>query len=297
MNRRTRRLVSSSKDAQLLGALLAARLADELNLASAPSSWPTPPHPAQPPASPSFPSNPDLDYPMAPSTLATSTGSARSGCCATCSSYSGPDQRFPGCGGGTVAAIYRIGFRLFPLGHHLVREERQDPGHRVLHKQEDHDHARGVALREPRIVPTAGLRPHRVPAGWCRAASPRVAGDLRPAHRRGGVPRSVFAWREPRLFTDGEGAEQLQAAARHRHRSARARRPGQGGQRPPTDPARDRLGSRQSRSRSSSTFSSSVRHGDLGRRLPAIKASLHRARRRLGVALSRCRRAACRRWH
>ena len=28
-----------------------------------------------------------------------------------------------------------------------------------------------------------------------------------------GIPRVVFAWREPRLFTDGEGAEQLRAAA------------------------------------------------------------------------------------
>jgi pyrimidine deaminase RibD-like protein len=27
-----------------------------------------------------------------------------------------------------------------------------------------------------------------------------------------GIPRVVFAWREPRLFTDGEGAEQLRAA-------------------------------------------------------------------------------------
>ena len=27
-----------------------------------------------------------------------------------------------------------------------------------------------------------------------------------------GLPRVVFAWREPRLFTDGRGAEQLRAA-------------------------------------------------------------------------------------
>ena len=27
-----------------------------------------------------------------------------------------------------------------------------------------------------------------------------------------GIPRVVFAWREPRLFTGGEGAEQLRAA-------------------------------------------------------------------------------------
>ena len=27
-----------------------------------------------------------------------------------------------------------------------------------------------------------------------------------------GLPRVVFAWREPRLFTDGAGAEQLSAA-------------------------------------------------------------------------------------
>ena len=27
-----------------------------------------------------------------------------------------------------------------------------------------------------------------------------------------GIPRVVYAWREPALFTDGEGAEQLEAA-------------------------------------------------------------------------------------
>src|SRR5262249_61529937 len=68
-------------------------------------------------------------------------------------------------------------------------------------------------LARARLGPDPGLRPAPlysplVPGG---ARGPRpvpCVGHIVAA----GIPRVVFAWREPRLFTDGEGAEQLRAA-------------------------------------------------------------------------------------
>jgi diaminohydroxyphosphoribosylaminopyrimidine deaminase/5-amino-6-(5-phosphoribosylamino)uracil reductase len=83
-------------------------------------------------------------------------------------------------------------------------------------EQEDHDHAEEVALRKltgGKLGPDPRLRhatvySSLVPCG-ARASRPLTCVQHIVA---AGIPRVVFAWREPRLFTDGEGAEQLRAA-------------------------------------------------------------------------------------
>ena len=83
-------------------------------------------------------------------------------------------------------------------------------------EQEDQDHAEEVALRklaqgrlgsDPRLR-HATIYSSLVPCG-ARASRPVTCVQHILA---AGIPRVVFAWREPRLFTDGEGAEQLRAA-------------------------------------------------------------------------------------
>jgi pyrimidine deaminase RibD-like protein len=79
-------------------------------------------------------------------------------------------------------------------------------------EQEDHDHAEEVALRklaphDPRLR-HATIYSSLVPCG-ARASRPvTCVQHIVAAH----IPRVVFAWQEPRLFTAGEGADQLQAA-------------------------------------------------------------------------------------
>ncbi len=83
-------------------------------------------------------------------------------------------------------------------------------------EQEDHDHAEEVALRkltsgklgpDPRLR-HATLYSSLVPCGE-RASRPVTCVQHIIA---AGVPRVVYAWREPALFTAGEGADQLRAA-------------------------------------------------------------------------------------
>ncbi|HEX3750067.1 MAG TPA: dCMP deaminase [Streptosporangiaceae bacterium] len=79
-------------------------------------------------------------------------------------------------------------------------------------QQEPQDHAEEVALRhldpaDPRLV-TATLYSSLVPCGD-RASRPVTCVQHILA---AGIPRVVFAWREPPIFTEGRGAEQLRAA-------------------------------------------------------------------------------------
>jgi 5-amino-6-(5-phosphoribosylamino)uracil reductase len=79
-------------------------------------------------------------------------------------------------------------------------------------EQEPHDHAEEVALRkvgrdDPRLA-TATIYSSLVPCG-ARASRPLTCVQHIIA---AGIPRVVFAWREPPVFTAGEGAEQLRAA-------------------------------------------------------------------------------------
>ncbi len=79
-------------------------------------------------------------------------------------------------------------------------------------EQDPHDHAEEVALRkvdpvDPRL-PTATIYSSLVPCG-ARASRPVTCVQHIFA---AGISRVVFAWREPPIFTEGRGAEQLRAA-------------------------------------------------------------------------------------
>jgi pyrimidine deaminase RibD-like protein len=79
-------------------------------------------------------------------------------------------------------------------------------------EQEPNDHAEEVALRkldatDPRLA-SATLYSSLVPCG-ARASRPVTCVQRILA---AGIPRVVFAWREPPIFTEGRGAEQLHAA-------------------------------------------------------------------------------------
>jgi 5-amino-6-(5-phosphoribosylamino)uracil reductase len=78
-------------------------------------------------------------------------------------------------------------------------------------EQEEHDHAEEVALRklgpDPRLR-HATIYSSLVPCG-ARASRPVTCVQHIV---NAGIPRVVYAWREPPLFTSGQGAEQLAAA-------------------------------------------------------------------------------------
>ena len=79
-------------------------------------------------------------------------------------------------------------------------------------EQEAHDHAEEVALRklgfrDPRLR-RATIYSSLVPCG-ARASRPVTCVQHILAAQ---IPRVVFAWREPPVFTAGDGAEQLRAA-------------------------------------------------------------------------------------
>ena len=102
----------------------------------------------------------------------------------------------------------------FSVGAVLVGEDGELLATGFSREQEDHDHAEEVALRKLGPAPYnprlrhATLYSSLVPCG-ARASRPVTCVQHIVA---AGIPRVVFAWREPRLFTDGEGAEQLRAA-------------------------------------------------------------------------------------
>ena len=100
----------------------------------------------------------------------------------------------------------------FSVGAVIVAEDGQVLATGFSREQEDHDHAEEVALRklgfhDPRLR-RATIYSSLVPCG-ARASRPVTCVQHILAAC---VPRVVFAWREPRLFTDGAGAEQLRAA-------------------------------------------------------------------------------------
>jgi len=79
-------------------------------------------------------------------------------------------------------------------------------------EQEDHDHAEEVALRKlgfaDRRLCRATIYSSLVPCG-ARASRPVTCVQ----HiLEAGIPRVVYAWREPPIFTAGDGADQLRAA-------------------------------------------------------------------------------------
>ena len=100
----------------------------------------------------------------------------------------------------------------FSVGAVVVAEDGQVLSTGFSREQEDHDHAEEIALRklgfrDPRLR-RATIYSSLVPCGARRSRPVTCVQHILAA----GIPRVVFAWREPALFTAGEGADQLCAA-------------------------------------------------------------------------------------
>jgi riboflavin biosynthesis pyrimidine reductase/pyrimidine deaminase RibD-like protein len=99
----------------------------------------------------------------------------------------------------------------FSVGAVIVSEDGEILATGYSREQEEKDHAEEVALRkagdDPRLR-HAALYSSLVPCG-ARASRPVTCVQHIVA---AGIPRVVYAWREPPVFTAGEGAGQLQAA-------------------------------------------------------------------------------------
>ena len=190
--------------AQVLAQFLAADLADELHLAIAPFFV----------ADPRAPwlnlSHPGSNGHTSPMTLAEARRLDDVVLLRYLLGPGGPDQRF-----------LRWAVELsrqsppsptaFSVGAVIVAADGEVLATGFSREQQDHDHAEEVALRkigpDPRLR-GATIYSSLVPCG-ARASRPVTCVQHIVA---AGIPRVVFAWREPRLFTDGEGAEQLRAA-------------------------------------------------------------------------------------
>jgi riboflavin-specific deaminase-like protein len=192
--------------ARLLGAFLANGLADEFQQAVAPFFI-------------ADPAAPRLDLPRpAPDGPMTLAGAARAGEVAVLRYLlgpGGPDHRFLRWAV-ELSRLCPPSGSAFSVGAVVVAEDGEVLATGFSREQEDHDHAEEVALRkltrgrpgpDPRLR-HATLYSSLVPCG-ARASRPLTCVRHIVA---AGIPRVVFAWREPRLFTGGEGAEQLRAA-------------------------------------------------------------------------------------
>jgi len=193
--------------ARVLGEFLAADLADELNLAVAPFFI-------------ADPAAPRLDLPGpgtgGPMTLAETRRVGEVALLRYLLGPGGPDHRFLRWAV-ELSRQCPPSDSAFSVGAVVVGEDGDVLATGFSREQEDHDHAEEVALRklaagklgpnDPRLR-HATIYSSLVPCG-SRASRPVTCVQHILA---AGIPRVVFAWREPRLFTDGEGAEQLRAA-------------------------------------------------------------------------------------
>ena len=186
----------------ILGEFLAAGLADELDLAVAPFFVADPGAPRL-----------SLPGPAAggPMTLAETCRVGEVALLRYLLGPGGPDHRFLRWAV-ELSRLCPPSDSAFSVGAVVVGEDGDVLATGFSREQEDHDHAEEVALRklgpDPRLR-HATLYSSLVPCG-ARASRPvTCVGHIVAA----GIPRVVFAWREPRLFTDGEGAQQLRAAA------------------------------------------------------------------------------------
>jgi riboflavin-specific deaminase-like protein len=200
--------------ARVLGDVLAGDLADELHLAIAPFfvADPMAPRlnlpPTDPaPASPNGPSN--------PMTLAEARRVEEIVLLRYLLGPGGPDHRFLR----SAIELSRLcppSETAFSVGAVIVGEDGEVLATGFSREQEDHDHAEEVALRklgpDPRLR-HATIYSSLVPCGE-RASRPVTCVQHIVA---AGIPRVVFAWREPALFTAGEtppnsAGDQLRAA-------------------------------------------------------------------------------------
>jgi riboflavin-specific deaminase-like protein len=192
--------------ARVLGDFLAADRADELDLAVAPFFVADPAAPRLSLPAPS---------PARPMTLAETRRVGEVALLRYLLGPGGPDRRFLSWAV-ELSRLCPPSDSAFSVGAVVVGEDGEVLATGYSREQEDHDHAEEVALRklahgklgpDPRLR-HATLYSSLVPCG-ARASRPvTCVGHIAAA----GIPRVVFAWREPRLFTDGEGAEQLRAA-------------------------------------------------------------------------------------
>jgi riboflavin-specific deaminase-like protein len=201
--------------ARLLGAFLAGGLADELHLAVAPFFVADP----DPKTAPRL--NLPGPGPDGPMTLAEVSRVGEVGLLRYLLGPGGPEYRFLRWAV-ELSRLCPPSDSAFSVGAVIVGEDGEVLATGFSREQEDHDHAEEVALRklalrkpapgklgpaDPRLR-HATLYSSLVPCG-ARASRPVTCVQHILA---AGLPRVVFAWREPRLFTDGEGAEQLRAA-------------------------------------------------------------------------------------
>jgi len=183
--------------ARLLGQFLAQDLADELHLAVAPFFI-------------ADPRAPRLDLPAAPPGRMTLAEAFRAGDMVVSRYLLGP--------GDAAQRFLRWAIELsrqcppsksaFSVGAVIVGEDGEVLATGFSREQEELDHAEEVALRklgsDPRLR-HATLYSSLVPCG-ARASRPVTCVQHILA---AGIPRVVYAWREPPLFTSGQGAEQL----------------------------------------------------------------------------------------
>ena len=228
--------------ARLLGAFLARGLADELDLAVAPFfvadpaaprlNLPLAHNPSSNPNSPNVTSSPgpsgnpnitpspdalcNPSITSSPMTLAEVSRVGEVGLLRYLLGSGGPDHRFLSWAV-ELSRLCPLSGSAFSVGAVIVGEDGEVLATGFSREQEDHDHAEEVALRklapgklgpsDPRLR-HATIYSSLVPCG-ARASRPVTCVQHIVA---AGIPRVVFAWDEPRLFTAGEGAEQLRAA-------------------------------------------------------------------------------------
>jgi 5-amino-6-(5-phosphoribosylamino)uracil reductase len=202
--------------AYLLAEFLTQDLADEFHLALAPFFL-APPTPAPrldltAPASPQAPASPAAipSGPSSPMTLAETRRVEEMVLARYLLGPGGPEHRFLRWAV-ELSRLCPPSATAFSVGAVIVAEDGEVLATGFSREQEDHDHAEEVALRklgpDPRLR-HATIYSSLVPCG-ARASRPVTCVQHIVA---AGIPRVVFAWREPALFTAGEGADQLRAA-------------------------------------------------------------------------------------
>ena len=189
--------------ARVLGEFLARDLADELHLAVAPFFVADPAAPRL-----DIPPNPsDPDHPM---TLAEVRRLDDMVQLTYLLGPGGPDRRFLRWAV-ELSRLCPPSPSAFSVGAVIVAEDGQVLATGFSREQEEHDHAEEVALRKlgpDWRLKRATLYSSLVPCGARRSRPVTCVQHIVAA----GIPRVVYAWREPVLFTAGEGAGQLSAA-------------------------------------------------------------------------------------
>jgi 5-amino-6-(5-phosphoribosylamino)uracil reductase len=192
--------------ARVIGDFLALDLADELQLAVAPFFVAEPAAPRL-----SLPAPAEVAGPASPMTLAETRRVGEMVLLRYLLGPGGPERRFLRLAV-ELSRLCPPSASAFSAGAVIVSEDGEVLATGFSREQEDHDHAEEVALRklgrsDPRLR-HATIYSSLVPCG-ARASRPLTCVEHIVAT---GIPRVVFAWREPPLFTAGQGAEQLRAA-------------------------------------------------------------------------------------